>query len=83
MQLLRHLVSILILPTSVVVLMPMVAPLIGGILDTLFGWEAIFVFAAGVSFTVFVWAALALPTLSCSVATRSIPWAFPTRSAMC
>ena len=49
------------LVTSVVVLMPMVAPLIGGILDTLFGWEAIFVFAALVSFTVFAWAALALP----------------------
>src|SRR5262249_56443545 len=44
-----------------VVLMPMVAPLMGGVLDTLFGWEAIFVFAAAVSFTVFAWAALALP----------------------
>src|SRR5262249_49077727 len=28
------------LVTSVVVLMPMAAPLIGGVLDTLFGWEA-------------------------------------------
>ncbi len=36
------------LVTSVVVLMPMVAPLIGGILDTLFGWESIFVFISGV-----------------------------------
>jgi len=57
----EHAASMIGLVTSVVVLMPMVAPLIGGILDTLFGWEAIFVFAAIVSFTVFAWAALALP----------------------
>ena len=31
--------SMIGLVTSVVVLMPMIAPLIGGILDTLFGWE--------------------------------------------
>ncbi len=49
------------LVTSVVVLLPMVAPLIGGILDTLFGWEAIFVFAAVISGAVFLWAVLALP----------------------
>src|SRR5215467_1196996 len=49
------------LVTSVVVLMPMAAPLIGGVLDTLFGWKAIFVFAALLSATVFVWAVLALP----------------------
>jgi DHA1 family bicyclomycin/chloramphenicol resistance-like MFS transporter len=53
--------SMIGLVTSVVVLMPMVAPLIGGVLDTLFGWEAIFVFAAAVSFTICAWAALALP----------------------
>jgi MFS transporter, DHA1 family, multidrug resistance protein len=57
----EHAASMIGLVTSVVVLMPMVAPPIGGILDTLFGWEAIFVFAALVSFTVFAWAALALP----------------------
>jgi DHA1 family bicyclomycin/chloramphenicol resistance-like MFS transporter len=57
----EHAASMIGLVTSVVVLMPMVAPLIGGILDTLFGWEAIFVFAALVSFTVFAWAALTLP----------------------
>jgi DHA1 family bicyclomycin/chloramphenicol resistance-like MFS transporter len=57
----EHAASMIGLVTSVVVLMPMAAPLIGGILDTLFGWEAIFVFSAGVSFTVFAWAALALP----------------------
>src|SRR5262245_16243419 len=57
----EHAASMIGLVTSVVVLMPMVAPLIGGIIDTLFGWEAIFVFAAVVSFTIFAWAALALP----------------------
>jgi DHA1 family bicyclomycin/chloramphenicol resistance-like MFS transporter len=57
----EHAASMIGLVTSVVVLMPMVAPLIGGILDTLFGWEAIFVFAATVSFTIFAWAVLALP----------------------
>jgi len=53
--------SMIGLVTSVVVLMPMLAPLLGGILDTLFGWEAIFVFTAALSLTIFAWAALALP----------------------
>jgi DHA1 family bicyclomycin/chloramphenicol resistance-like MFS transporter len=57
----EHAASMIGLVTSVVVLMPMVAPLVGGILDTLFGWEAIFVFTAALSLTVFAWAALALP----------------------
>src|SRR6266545_2395662 len=57
----EHAASMIGLVTSVVVLMPMVAPLIGGILDTLFGWEAIFVFAAVISGAVFLWAVLALP----------------------
>jgi DHA1 family bicyclomycin/chloramphenicol resistance-like MFS transporter len=53
--------SMIGLVTSVTVIMPMAAPLIGGILDTLFGWEAIFVFSAALSVSVLVWAALALP----------------------
>ncbi len=53
--------SMIGLVTSVVVLMPMAAPLIGGILDTLFGWELIFVFTTILSLTVFVWAVIALP----------------------
>src|SRR5262249_375930 len=51
--------SMIGLITSVVVVMPMAAPLIGGILDTLFGWESIFVFTALLSLTVFAWAAIA------------------------
>jgi DHA1 family bicyclomycin/chloramphenicol resistance-like MFS transporter len=57
----EHAASMIGLVTSVVVLMPMAAPLIGGILDTLFGWESIFVFTAALSFGVFVWAILDLP----------------------
>ena len=53
--------SMIGLVTSVVVLMPMAAPLIGGILDTLLGWEAVFVFSAALSVLVLAWAALALP----------------------
>jgi len=60
----EHAASMIGLVTSVVVLMPMAAPLIGGILDTLFGWEAIFVFVAALSLTVFLWAAIALPETS-------------------
>jgi DHA1 family bicyclomycin/chloramphenicol resistance-like MFS transporter len=53
--------SMIGLVTSVVVLMPMMAPLLGGILDTLFGWASIFIFVALFSGAVFVWAAIALP----------------------
>jgi DHA1 family bicyclomycin/chloramphenicol resistance-like MFS transporter len=57
----EHAASMIGLVTSVVVLMPMAAPLIGGILDTLFGWESIFVFTALLSFAVFAWALIDLP----------------------
>jgi DHA1 family bicyclomycin/chloramphenicol resistance-like MFS transporter len=57
----EHAASMIGLVTSVVVLMPMLAPLIGGLLDTLFGWESIFVFSAALSFAVFAWAVMALP----------------------
>ena len=57
----EHAASMIGLVTSVVVLLPMVAPLIGGILDTLFGWESIFVFSALVAGGVFALAVLALP----------------------
>src|SRR6266487_1823858 len=57
----QHAASMIGRVTSVVVLMPMVAPLIGGILDTLFGWEAIFAFTAVLNFAICAWALLALP----------------------
>ncbi len=68
----EHAASMIGLVTSVVVLMPMVAPLLGGILDTLFGWEAIFAFTAILSFIVFAWAVLELPeTLSLASGSRA------------
>ena len=49
------------LVTTAMVIAPMVSPLIGGILDTAFGWEAIFLFIAAFSGAVLLWAALVLP----------------------
>ena len=49
------------LVTTAMVIAPMVSPLVGGILDTAFGWEAIFVFITLMSGTVLAWAVLMLP----------------------
>jgi DHA1 family bicyclomycin/chloramphenicol resistance-like MFS transporter len=43
------------------VIAPMISPLIGGILDTAFGWEAIFLFIALFSGAVWLWAVAVLP----------------------
>jgi DHA1 family bicyclomycin/chloramphenicol resistance-like MFS transporter len=43
------------------VVVPTLGPLIGGLLDTAFGWEAIFLFTAVTSTIVIVWTAIALP----------------------
>ncbi len=47
--------------TMVVIAAPMVAPLLGGFLDTLFGWQSIFIFVSAACIAVVAWAALALP----------------------
>jgi DHA1 family bicyclomycin/chloramphenicol resistance-like MFS transporter len=65
--------SVLGLVTSAMVVFPMVSPLVGGILDTLFGWESIFVFIAIVSFTVLAWAMAMLPETRPGAATISTP----------
>jgi DHA1 family bicyclomycin/chloramphenicol resistance-like MFS transporter len=49
------------LVTAAVVVPPMFGPLIGGILDTAFGWQAIFAFMSMVSGLVLCWAIIALP----------------------
>ncbi len=49
------------LVATVMVVVPTFGPLIGGLLDTGFGWEAIFLFTAVTSAMVVAWAALALP----------------------
>jgi DHA1 family bicyclomycin/chloramphenicol resistance-like MFS transporter len=47
--------------TMSVIAVPMFAPLIGGVLETWWGWRAIFLFLAAVSGAVFLWALIALP----------------------
>jgi DHA1 family bicyclomycin/chloramphenicol resistance-like MFS transporter len=49
------------LVASAMAIAPMISPLIGGLLDTWFGWESIFLFAATVSGLVFVWTWRTLP----------------------
>jgi DHA1 family bicyclomycin/chloramphenicol resistance-like MFS transporter len=49
------------LVTTAMVVAPMVAPMIGGILDTAFGWEAIFLFLGLCCSAVLLWAIAALP----------------------
>jgi DHA1 family bicyclomycin/chloramphenicol resistance-like MFS transporter len=57
----EHAASMIGLVATVMVVMPLFGPLLGGILDTAFGWESIFMFTAVTSAIVVVWAALALP----------------------
>jgi DHA1 family bicyclomycin/chloramphenicol resistance-like MFS transporter len=49
------------LVATVMVVAPTLGPLIGGLLDTAYGWESIFVFTAITSLMVLVWAAVTLP----------------------
>jgi MFS transporter, DHA1 family, multidrug resistance protein len=68
--------SVLGLVTSAVVVIPMLSPLIGGILDTAFGWQAIFIVVAAFSFAVLAWAALVLPETRPARAAESPPSRF-------
>jgi DHA1 family bicyclomycin/chloramphenicol resistance-like MFS transporter len=49
------------LVTTAMVIAPMVSPMIGGILDTAFGWEAIFLFLAAFAAVVLIAAFFTLP----------------------
>ena len=49
------------LVATVMVVVPTLGPLIGGLLETGFGWESIFLFTAITSAMVVAWAAIALP----------------------
>ncbi|MGD9766494.1 MAG: multidrug effflux MFS transporter [Pseudolabrys sp.] len=49
------------LVTSAMVIAPMVAPMIGGLLDTVFGWESIFLAVSIVTLIVLIWSTAALP----------------------
>src|SRR5207237_10902525 len=47
--------------TMAMVVAPMIAPLIGGVLDASYGWQAIFVFVGLFTAAVLVWTILVLP----------------------
>ena len=49
------------LVTTAMVIAPTFGPLIGGLLETAFGWKSIFLFVAAASLTVLAWAAAVLP----------------------
>jgi DHA1 family bicyclomycin/chloramphenicol resistance-like MFS transporter len=53
--------SMLGLVATVMVVVPMVGPMIGGLIDTAFGWEGILLFVAAASIAVLAWSAVALP----------------------
>jgi DHA1 family bicyclomycin/chloramphenicol resistance-like MFS transporter len=53
--------SMIGLVATAMVVAPMISPLVGGILDTAFGWKSIFLFVAGATIAVLAWAATALP----------------------
>ena len=53
--------SMIGLVTTVMAVAPMFAPALGGFLDTLFGWQSIFVFLSAFNALVLVWAMRTLP----------------------
>jgi DHA1 family bicyclomycin/chloramphenicol resistance-like MFS transporter len=53
--------SMIGLVATAMVVAPMISPLVGGLLDTAFGWQSIFLFVASVAIAVLAWAATALP----------------------
>ena len=53
--------SMIGLVTTVMVLAPMAAPLLGGVLDTALGWEYTFILTAAFAGVVLIWAYFALP----------------------
>jgi MFS transporter, DHA1 family, multidrug resistance protein len=57
----EHAASIIGLVATVMVVVPTFGPLIGGVLDTAFGWEAIFLFTAATTLAVLAWTAITLP----------------------
>jgi len=59
------------LVTTAMVLAPMVAPLIGGLLDTAFGWEAIFFAIALLATAALIWAFFTLPETRPAAAPQS------------
>ncbi len=63
--------SVLGLVATVMVAAPTLGPLIGGLLETFFFWQAIFLFTAITSLAVVIWAAFTLPETHARNATDS------------
>jgi len=61
---------------TAMVIAPTFGPLIGGILETVFGWRSIFLFVAMAAFAVLVWAAAVLPETKHGHAAAAAPPAF-------
>jgi MFS transporter, DHA1 family, multidrug resistance protein len=59
--------------TMAIMVVPLVVPWLGGLLDTTFGWPAIFLFIALVSCGVLMWISLALPETLRAAAPASPP----------
>jgi DHA1 family bicyclomycin/chloramphenicol resistance-like MFS transporter len=57
----EHAAAMIGLVATVMVVVPLFGPLIGGLLETGFGWEAIFLFTATTSAAVVLWGAVVLP----------------------
>ncbi len=53
--------AVLGLVATVMVVAPTFGPLVGGVLETMFHWHAIFIFTALTSFAVLIWVAVTLP----------------------
>lgn len=66
------------LVATVMVVVPTFGPLIGGVLDTAFGWKSIFVFSAATSLMVLLWAAVTLPETRALNAPGAAPVGFRT-----
>lgn len=60
----EHAASMIGLVATVMVVVPLFGPLLGGLLEMGFGWEAIFLFTAISSALIAIWAMLALPETS-------------------
>lgn len=66
----EHAASMLGWVTMAMVVVPMVAPSVGGLLDTALGWRAIFVFIALFAFVILFWTIRALPETRLSAASN-------------
>jgi len=53
--------SLLSLVTTAMIVSPLLAPVIGGLIDTAFGWHAIFIVVAATAVILLIWVILVLP----------------------